>query len=230
MNRRSRIVFPVASHAAVCAIKVVIVANVLIGVVVFVFTELRAILVAVVASHITAHIQRIGLGVQRNDRVPFAVHKFAALLYTITDPFVEDRYLGRINCDVGNFIGCFPISPVFQVQARIGLGAIYSSSHLAATANEQAKRCSALGNNGCAREIDGVVVDNPMATRSVYETAEFACAACGYGSVVRLESIRAVAGVFAAIPNGYNGIAPAIAQKTASAVLRVAVLANGHVE
>ncbi|CDD68082.1 unknown [Eggerthella sp. CAG:368] len=54
VNRRNRIVFPVAFHVAVCAIKIVVVANTLIGVVVF--AELRAILVTVVVSRVTAHI------------------------------------------------------------------------------------------------------------------------------------------------------------------------------
>ena len=47
------------------------------------------------------------------------------------------------------------------------------SIHLAATANEQAKRCSTLGINGYARKINGVVVDDPMTAGCVYEAAEF---------------------------------------------------------
>ena len=69
-----------------------------------------------------------------------------------------------------------------------------------------------------------------MAAGCVYEAAKLACAVCGYGGVVRLESIRTVAGVFGAIPDGDDSIAPAITQKTTGTVLRVAVLANGHVE
>ena len=218
-----------------------------------VLAKIRTIVIAVVLSQDSAHIElafiNVIFGVQRNNRVPFAVHKFATGFITISrpcavaDPFIKRSravlatYCRVIDCHaiacsvVMDLVRSIPTCPVLQIQATISFHSIcYGILHPATSADEQAKHICLIGINGCARKVDGVVVDNPMAAGCVYEAAEFLGIICGYGSAACLESIRAVAGVFAVIPDGDNSIAPAIAQKTASTVLRVAVLANGHVE
>ena len=185
---------------------------------------------------IAVHVQLVILRVQRNDRVPVGVHEFAAFVwfYTAANPFIERRYTRRNDGPLadGHPIGGLPISPVLQVQTYVVLDAICRLIiHLAATTNQNAERLGGVCMNGCAREIDGVVVDNPVTTGCVYEAADLGRAICGHGRVVgSFEGVGAAAGIRSSIANGDDGVAPAVAQKTTGAVERITVPTDVHLE
>ena len=185
---------------------------------------------------IAVHVQLVILRVQRNDRVPVGVHEFAAFVwfYTAANPFIERRYTRRNDGPLadGHPIGGLPISPVLQVQTYVVLDAICRLIiHLAATTNQNAERLGGVCINGCAREIDGVVVDNPVTTGCVYEAADLGRAICGHGRVVgSFEGVGAAAGIRSSIANGDDGVAPAVAQKTTGAVERITVPTDVHLE
>ena len=198
--------------------------------------ESRAVPIAVVMCGIAVHVQLVILRVQRNDRVPVGVHEFAAFVwfYTAANPFIERRYTRRNDGPLadGHPIGGLPISPVLQVQTYVVLDAICRLIiHLAATTNQNAERLGGVCINGCAREIDGVVVDNPVATGCVYEAADLGRVVCSYSRVVRsFEGIGAVAVVHGSIANGNGSFAPAVAQKATGALERITVPTDVHLE
>ena len=185
---------------------------------------------------IAVHVQLVILRVQRNDRVPVGVHEFAAFVwfYTAANPFIERRYTRRNDGPLaaGHPIGGLPISPVLQVQTYVVLDAICRLIiHPAATTNQNAERLGGVCMDGCAREIDGVVVDNPVTTGCVYEAADLGRAICGHGRVVgSFEGVGAAAGIRSSIANGDDGVAPAVAQKTTGAVERITVPTDVHLE
>ena len=198
--------------------------------------ESRAVPVAVVMCGIAVHVQLVILRVQRNDRVPVGVHEFAAFVwfYTAANPFIERRYTRRNDGPLaaGHPIGGLPISSVLQVQTYVVLDAICRLIiHLAATTNQNAERLGGVCMNGCAREIDGVVVDNPVTTGCVYEAADLGRVVCSYSRVVRsFEGIGAVAVVHGSIANGNGSFAPAVAQKATGALERITVPTDVHLE
>ena len=126
-----------------------------------ILAKIRTVVIAVVLSWDSAHVElafiNVILGVQRNDSVPFAVHKFAADLITISrpcavaNPFIKRSravltfYCRVLDCHaiagsvVMDLVRSIPTCPVLQIQAAISFRSICCGIlHPATSADEQA--------------------------------------------------------------------------------------------
>ena len=166
------------------------------GIRVVVLAEIGTVAIAVVVSRLSAHVELTVInavfGMKRNDDIPFAVHEFAGVFISIgrpravADPFIKrSSIVVAFDCRVVDFhaiarsntidlICSVPTRLVLQIQAAISFHSICCGIlRPTASTDEQTKRCSALGIDGCTRKIDGIVVDNPVTAGCIYEPAEF---------------------------------------------------------
>ena len=179
----------------------------------------------------TAHIELLAHGVQRYQAVALAVHRRAARPCRGGNPLVKICHRTRRNFPIiRNLIGCRPLGPVLEVEARVSvLGAEPVVRIAYAAASKQDAKGSGTG-SAKARigKVEGIIIDDEVAAHDVEQAAELGGAVGRDACVVGGESIRTVAVRIAA--DGDDRITPAVAQKAAGAVLGISVRANVHGE